>query len=271
MAIIHVNFFSEALFRTVNFYAVVPADKAEAPTAFKTLYLLHGMLGSEVDWITGTRIVRWAQERNLVVIMPAAENKFYSDNERSMDRFATFVGEELVEFTRRLFPLSSKREDTFIAGLSMGGCGALMNGLKYHETFGYIGSFSGALLLDTLKDADEDPNKMQFEKRSFLESVFGDLEKCEGSDRDYKHMVLDLQKRNLQIPQIYVACGVDDFLIEQNREYHEFLERNQIEHTYEEGEGAHEWDFWDTYLKRFLDWLPLKIQNQGLNSGNVKG
>ena len=100
MAIIRTTFFSEALLRYVNITAVIPVDKRsvdgetrrEPDKPFKTLYLLHGIYGSEYDWITRSRIARWAQEQNLAVIMPAGENKFYCDVEGSYDYFAKYIG-----------------------------------------------------------------------------------------------------------------------------------------------------------------------------------
>lgn len=278
MAIIQANYFSTSLVRTVNFTAIVPLDRmeswdkgtghAETTDKLKTLYLLHGVMGSDIDWITGTRIARWAQERNLAVIMPAAENKFYIDNEKSIDKFATYIGEELVNFTRKLFPLSDKREDTFIAGLSMGGYGAIINGLNFNDTFGYIGGFSSALSLDKMIDPDES-SPFPFSKKSYYEAIFGNLNDYPGSRNDYIAASLRLLAEHKGIPKIFMAIGTEDFLLESNREYRDFLIENKIDHYYEEGPGGHDWDFWDTHIKNFLDWLPLNTKATGINSGNV--
>ncbi|MBQ8081641.1 MAG: acetylesterase, partial [Clostridia bacterium] len=131
MAILQMNFFSAALMRTVDAVCVIPNDKRgfdgkkliSRETPMKTLYLLHGLYGSQLDWLTRTRIARLADAKNLAVIMPAGENKFYSDR-RAHDHFGRFVGQDLVEYSRDLFHLSDRREDTYIAGLSMGGFGA---------------------------------------------------------------------------------------------------------------------------------------------------
>ena len=152
MAFIQVSFMSKTLMRTVPLQVILPVDKftfgqlerEEKP--FKTLYLLHGIFGNETDWVHGTRIQRWAEEKNLAVVMPAGENAFYVDQPSIGAMHGQFIGEELVEITRKMFPLSRKREDTFIGGLSMGGFGALRNGLKYHDTFGAVICLSGALL-----------------------------------------------------------------------------------------------------------------------------
>ncbi len=156
MAILHCNFFSKALMRPVPITVVLPTDKRVGPQGtppagpFKTLYLLHGIFGDETDWVCGTRAQAWATERNLALVMPAGENSFYVDHPNASRNYGQFIGEELVEFTRRTFPLSSKREDTFIGGLSMGGFGAIVNGLKHPETFGAVCALSSALILDSM-------------------------------------------------------------------------------------------------------------------------
>ena len=143
MALLEVNFFSKALMRPVTMNVILPADKVffeeeteEDEKPFKTLYLLHGVMGNYTDWVTGTCIKRWAEEKNLAVVMPSGANMFYMDHPEVNENYSEFIGKELVKITRRMFPLSHKKEDTFIAGLSMGGYGAIRNGLKYHDTFG---------------------------------------------------------------------------------------------------------------------------------------
>jgi S-formylglutathione hydrolase FrmB len=153
MALIQVNYFSNALVRIVPVNVVLPVDKVDSKRhcyafpqePFKTLYLLHGMFGNYMDWITNTRVQRWAEERNLAVVMPSGDNMYYVDSLLALNDCGSFVGEELPQVMRAMFPLSCRREDTFIAGLSMGGFGALRNGFKYAETFGRIAALSSAL------------------------------------------------------------------------------------------------------------------------------
>lgn len=270
MALVQVDFFSEKLMRTVTINAIIPADKKlnQPNKKFKTLYLLHGIFGNYTDWVCGTRIQRWAQDHDLAVIMPSGENKFYVDNENSHEYYSQFIGEELVSITRAMFPLSQRREDTFIAGLSMGGYGAIINGLKYYQTFGYIAALSSALLIDTFINAKEGDDVPYMYKRSYLTSVFGDLHKLKGSDKDYKALIQNMAIKD--VPAIYMACGTDDSLIKENRDYRDFLLQQGINVTYEEGPGAHEWDFWDRYIERVLEWLPLDKKNEGLSSGHIE-
>ena len=145
MALIQVNYMSRALFRIVPLNVILPVDKFDADTdrylqqkdrKYKTLYLLHGLLGNYTDWVSQTRIQKWAEEKNLAVGMPSGDNSFYFRSRTPWNDYEKFIGEELVEMTRRMFPLSERREATFIAGLSMGGYGALRNGIVFSDTFG---------------------------------------------------------------------------------------------------------------------------------------
>lgn len=274
MALIEINFISECLMRTVTVNAIIPFDKIAMPgeekkeaKPFKTLYLLHGIFGNYTDWISGTRIQRWAEEKNLAVIMPSGENHFYVDCKANGERFGEFIGKELPTKMRELFPLSDKREDTFIGGLSMGGYGAIINGLKYSDTFGYIAGLSSAIILEDIVSEEPILTKMIF-GNDYARTVFGDA--VIGSENDYHVLAENLANSNKQMPQIYMCCGVEDGLIEKNRKFAGFLKEKGFPVTYEEGPGNHEWDFWDRYIKKVIDWLPLDEAAGGINSGNVQ-
>lgn len=275
MAIIEVNFISKCLMRTVTFNAIIPVDKFGPQTEnaeqkpLKTLYLLHGIFGNYTDWVNGTRIQAWAEANDLAVIMPSGENRFYLDDEKSGELYGEFIGKELVEFTRKLFPLSDKREDTFIAGLSMGGYGAIRNGLKYAENFGCVIGLSAALVHDTWKDADNSAPIFTF-RRNYYEAIFGEYDKVKGSDKDPKALLLKLKEKGRPVPKMYLCCGTEDDLVTVNRDFRDFLNENGVDLTYVEGPGKHDWVFWDTYIKKVLDWLPLNRTGAGINSGNVK-
>ena len=262
MALLQVNFFSDSLCRQAIFNAVIPIGKPkDAPKRekrpFKTLYLFHGLTGNYTDWVTHTRIAYLAEERNLAVIMPSADNSFYVDNEKAFAMYGDYFGRELVEITREMFPLSDKREDTFVAGLSMGGYGAIRTGLKYNKTFGAIAALSSALITDeAVTSTNNTPTIIG--RRSYFESVFGDLDKLTGSDNDPKGLVTSLKNSSADIPAIYMCCGTEDFLLENNRDFHNFLKDKDVNHTYAESPGAHTWEFWNEYILKVLDWLPLE-------------
>ena len=269
MALIQVNYVSSVLQRCVPLQVILPVDKLTpegtlpVEKKFKTLYLLHGYFGNCTDWLSGTRIQRWAEERDLAVVMPSGDNAFYVDRPDTYNCYGQFIGEELVEVTRRMFPLSRKREDTFIGGLSMGGFGAMRNGLKYHDTFGAIISFSGVLQIFEALEANSNPIGLPF-----LEGIFGDLQKAAKSDNNPSILAKALAgKKNL--PKVYISCGTEDSLLPHSRGFRDLLEKSGFQVTYEESPGDHNWDFWDTYIKKVLDWLPLDDLSQGINSGNV--
>jgi S-formylglutathione hydrolase FrmB len=266
MALLQANFYSNCLCRQTTFNAIVPVGKQHEPNApkrekkpFKTLYLLHGLTGNYMDWLSCSRIAYWAENRNLAVIMPSADNSFYVNNENALAMYGEYFGRELVEITRELFPLSEKREDTFIAGLSMGGYGAIRTGLKYHETFGAIAGLSSAFMVEEAVSSTNDTPTI-VGRRSYFESVFGDLNNLIGSDKDPKELARALKSSGAVIPSIYLCCGTEDFLIEHNRDFHNFLRKQNVAHTYVEGAGAHTWEFWDEYILKILDWLPLEKQ-----------
>ena len=275
MAFIQMNIFSKTLMRTVPVNVILPVDKIGADNdeisdkkSYKILYLLHGILGNYMDWVTGTRIQRYAEEHDLVVVMPSGDNAAYIDQVASHNLYGEFIGKELVEMTRKMFPLSCKKEDTFIGGISIGGYGAMRNGLKYHETFGAIISLSGVLNIDKFRERNNDTDNF-IERRDFTEAVWGDLNKVAISDKNPKYLVEQMLKQGVRFPKIYLACGKDDFLLEANEEFRDYLKEKGIEVTYESGEGGHEWDFWDEYIEKAIQWLPIEKSGLGISSGNV--
>ena len=271
MALIQLSFLSNALQRMVSLQVILPVDKLTddgrlpPEKKYKTLYLLHGYTDNHINWLSGSRIQRWAEERDLAVVMPAGDNSFYVDRPDTNNNYGQFVGEELVEVTRRMFPLSREREDTYIGGLSMGGFGAVRNGLKYHDTFGYIISFSGVLQI--FENADLTRNSPD---NVFMKGICGDLEAAAASDRNPTVLVKQLAQSGAPLPKFYIACGTEDFLLHHSRGFRKLLEQYNYPVTYEEGPGAHNWDFWDTYIKKVIDWLPLDEPFQGLVIGAEK-
>jgi S-formylglutathione hydrolase FrmB len=261
MALLQVIFHSATLHRKVPMQVILPADAAGGSKGpFKTLYLLHGLLDNYTAWTSNTRIERWAMERDLAVVMPSAENSFYvemPDGGSYFGDFGAYVGRELVEVTRQMFRLSPRREDTFIAGLSMGGFGALRNGLKYNDTFGYIACLSGALHI--FEYPPDEPGRNLIGE----DACFGDIRAAALTDRNPLVVAKGLFERikagaAITFPKVYIACGMEDYLWRANRRVADFLKANGADVTYEEGPGGHDWDFWDAYIQRVLEWLPIE-------------
>jgi len=260
MAIMQVNFYAKTLKQATTFIAIIPGDGPEEiakdiPDAgLKSLYLLHGYTGNYFDWLWGSRIVELAYKNNIAVFLPSGHNSFYLDDIEKSEYYGEFIGSELVEYTRRIFPLSKDRDDTFIGGLSMGGYGALRNGLKYHNNFGKIIALSSAIIIKKIAGIKQDYKDL-IADYYYYRRVFGDLDKLIGSDKDIEALAKDLVKKGEFIPEIYMACGTEDFLIEENRECYNHLKEIGINVTYIEEPGAHDWDFWNRHIQKAMEWL----------------
>jgi S-formylglutathione hydrolase FrmB len=189
---------------------------------------------------------------NLAVIMPSGENSFYTDSGMKGEMYSTFISKELVEFTRKLFPLSHTREDTLIGGFSMGGYGAFINGINHSETFGSVIALSSAFILDRIKGLKKGESD-RLESYDYYCSVFGEISKFEGSDLDPEAAAEKLKKSGRPVPKIYLACGTEDLLIDSNRAMRDSLTRFGYDFSYEEGPGEHNWKFWDCYIERAFD------------------
>lgn len=280
MARISIDYFSSSLMRTTTIEAILPVDNAgdayaadsefrrdpelgdktpelspyprrQAP--FKTLYLLHGITGNQANLISESQIQSWAEERDIAVVMPSGYNAFYLDQPDTHNFYGRFVGQELVAATRRMFPLSERREDTFIGGISMGGYGALRGGLKYCETFGAVVAISSAMIVDRFEQVIAD--EPFFLTRSFLESTFGDLDHVVGSDKDPARLAADLVYCDRPRPRVLMAIGDQDPFAEPNRQLARRLRDTGLDVTYREEPGGHDWELWNAVLPHALDWL----------------
>jgi len=213
---------------------------------YPVLYLLHGMSDDHSIWLRRTSVERYVSEYPLIVVMPAVARSFYTDM-ASGPRYWTFISEELPEIVRNFFPVSEKREDNFVAGLSMGGYGAFKLALRKPECFAAAGSFSGALTLDWVRN-----NK---ERKLEVKSIFG--EKLKQED-DLLRISQKLTKTKGLKPRLYQSCGTEDFLYQENLKFKKHLEKLGYDLTYSERSGSHEWGFWDLEIQNFLKWLDLK-------------
>lgn len=269
MALISVDYFSQSLMRTTTVEIILPfddpgdamaADAQGDPSPyprrrgpFRTLVLLHGITGNHTDLIAESRIRRWAEDRGIAVVMPSGYNAFYLDQPETHNLYAQLVGAELLRVARAMLPLSTRREDTFIGGLSMGAYGALRNGLMNCETFGGIVALSCAMVTSSLAQlVRDDPF---FLRRDFLEATFGDLDAVQGGDKDPVRLAADLVYCDRPRPRVFLACGSQDPLIEPNRYLARELAGKGLPVDFLEEPGGHDWDFWNKMLPVALDWL----------------
>lgn len=265
MAHFNVEFFSQALNRSVRCGVFLPTDRGAyledtEKKRFPTLYLLHGMTGSQEDWNGMAALWDLARQYRMAVVMPNGENSFYCDSPLTGNYYGTFIGRELVEFTRNSFPLSDRREDTFIGGLSMGGFGAIVNGLRNPETFGYITAFSSALIKRLILRADEEEG-LDFFNRIQYQSMFGleRIEDFEGSDCDYEALARKLARSGGRKPVIYMDCGTEDeSLYEANTAFRDLLLELGYQVVWDSRPGGHDSAFWNDSLRKAVEFLPVE-------------
>ncbi len=262
MSFINVDFYSESLRRVVPFSVIMPNDGMKEMIAgnehydrpMKTLFLLHGYSANQQAWVHFSPIVDFANRFNIAVVLPAGDNSFYVDGQGIGNAYCTYVGKELVEYVGKIFNISTKYEDLFIEGLSMGGFGAIYVGLKYNNTFSKIAALSSALIIHNIKGMKADFVD-GIADYGYYTSIFGDLDKVAESDKNPETVVKNIIKNNEKMPELFMACGTEDFLIEENRIFNKFLVENNVEHVYYESKGIHDFVFWNEYLEISIKWF----------------
>lgn len=223
---------------------------------WKTLYLLHGMSDDHTIWQRRTSIERYATEKGIAVVMPSTQLGWYTDMNIG-PKWYTYIAEELPKICRSFFPgMSSRREDTFVAGLSMGGYGALKLGLRAGDTFGWAASLSGAV------DVAEIARTNMLADGSYWRDIFGPAEGVPGSFNDLFAAAKELKESGKPLTKLYMWCGTEDFLIAPNRRMRDHLNALGYDLTYEESPGDHQWKYWDEKIQTVLNWLPLEKEEK---------
>nr|WP_315175512.1 alpha/beta hydrolase-fold protein [uncultured Flavobacterium sp.] len=239
---------SVAMNKSYKAAVVLPNSYAKSKSAYPVLYLLHGAYGHFNDWLSKTPnkdlVKNLADQYDLIIVMPEGETfSFYLDSPvNSGSQFETFITKEVVGTVDKTYRTIADKRARAITGLSMGGHGALYLSAKHPELFCAAGSMSGAVDMSVMLNRESSAQVIQL-----MQPVFGD--QSGNQDMYVKYAVLrmvDTIKAN-KLPLI-IDCGVDDFLIEPNRELHRRLLYNKVEHDYTERPGAHTWEYWENAL-----------------------
>jgi putative tributyrin esterase len=256
MAFLQCDFFSDVLGLSCSMNVILPQNtkkqigmegKAEEDK-FPVLYLLHGLSDDHTIWMRRTSIERYVAFLGIAVVMPAVNKSFYVDMAQG-DKYGEFISEELPEIAHSFFPLSDRREDTFVAGLSMGGYGAFLLALSNPAKFAAAASLSGAINIAGIS------NRTDVARKDFYERVFGPLDKLAGSDLDLFHLSAKLAESGEVLPRLFQCCGTEDFLYDDNLKFKGHMDKLPFDYHYEEGPGAHEWGYWDTHIQKVLKWM----------------
>lgn len=254
---------STAMGKTYKAAVVLPTSYAKSKTAFPVMYLLHGAYGHFSDWLKNTPnkklVHNLADQYNMIIVMPEGETfSFYLDSPVNKEsQFETFITQEVIQKVDKTYKTIANRNGRVITGLSMGGHGALYLSAKHPDLFCAAGSMSGAVDMSTMLNRDSSAQIVKL-----MQPVFGD--KSGNTELYEQNSVLrmaDKIKAN-KLPLI-IDCGVDDFLIEPNRELHRRLVYNKTDHDYTERPGAHTWDYWENSLPyHVLFFSKILLKNQ---------
>ena len=251
MAFINLDFYSEALGMQSEVFVVIPqrgalgeigiGSKADG-VKYKTLYLLHGLSDDHTIWMRRTSIERYASRYGICVVMPNGHRSFYTDMKYG-GNYYQYIAKELPARMREFFNVSDKREDNIIAGLSMGGYGALKVAMREPDRF------AGASALSAVTDISE----FCVERSELFTAIFGEGQPV--PDEDDLIKLAEAHKNDEIKPEIFIGIGRQDGLYEQNVKFRKILNDNGYDLTYRESDGVHCWEFWDEYILYTLEWM----------------
>lgn len=251
MALINLDFFSEALGMQSEVLVVMPqrgglgeigVTNNGGGKKIKVLYLLHGLSDDQTIWMRRTSIERYAGYYGICVVMPNGHRSFYTDMKYGGDYYK-YITKELPMRMQEFFNVSDKREDTFIAGLSMGGYGALKAALREPDRY------AAASALSAVTDIAE----FCGERSELFTAIFGEGQAV--PDEDDLIKLVDAHKNDKIKPGVFIGIGRQDGLYDQNVRFKKILEDNGYNLTYRESDGVHCWEFWDEYIQYTLQWM----------------
>lgn len=252
MALLQIDFYSDVLGMNMPMNVVLPqrtqggigVDVGEIAKTFPTLYLLHGLTDDHTTWARRSPIELFAELSGIAVVMPTTHRAWYTNEAHGM-KYRTFIGEELPKVCRSFFNgMSDRREDNYIAGVSMGGYGALALALTYPESYSLCMPLSGSFDTKWLKGDNPDD--------TYFDDVFGPIGDFDGSANDVFKMAEDVKRSGALTPKIWMWCGHDDFLIDCNRRMSSHLSALGYDVTYSETDGSHGWVHWNRHIEEMF-------------------
>ena len=249
MAYIQLHLFSTSLGMQTEVAVIIPQKNTAGEIGignqandhhYKTLYLLHGLSDDHSIWLRRTSIERYATEYGICVVMPFGGRSFYM-NQINGENYYNYISKELPSLISEFFRVSDKREDRYIAGLSMGGYGALKIALKNSDTFCMAAGMSSVADIR---------NEMW---KSHLENMLGKENYLPDSEDLFA--LATATESNPTKPRLYMCCGTEDFLYADNVALRDHIKKLNFDYTYEEEPGTHCWDYWDVKIQRILEWM----------------
>jgi putative tributyrin esterase len=249
MALIHIDHLPENIkvITPLNLIIPDPGEIKGVPVRDrKILYLLHGLSDDASAWQRFTAIELYARMYGLVVVMPSAGRSFYTDQPNKQNYFS-YLMDELPRYLEEVFAIVPKRENTLIAGLSMGGYGAFKAAFIHSEKYFAAASFSGVLSLEHMVAALSD-----YQYYDEFTLLLGDLKKLPGSKHDPLVWLKQAMENKITLPRLFISCGRQDKLYPLNAYFNGECQKAGIPVEYREMDGEHTWYFWDQQIQWFL-------------------
>lgn len=264
MALFQCNYPSAVMNKMMGLNVILPDNeelKTDEKGKFPVVYLLHGYTDDYTMWLRMSSVERYAEEHGIAIVMPDGGKSFYADMIHG-DPYFTHITEEVMANVTKWFPISTDPNYNFVAGLSMGGYGAMKVGLTCSEKFRGVASFSGALNMaekaeETIEEATDD-----WLKRLSIDIplAVGRPDQVADGPNDVFWLVSELKSKNKKIPELYISCGTDDFIYDNTVDFAKHLEKLDVAFDYYEEENEeHTWGFWDREIDKYLKWIKTVI------------
>lgn len=251
-----VSFRSAALARDTRYRIYLPHDYAATTRRYPVLYLLHGLYGNYQNWDTLTNLAQYTAGKDWIVVMPDADDSWYTNSAtKPQDRFEDYIAKDLIAEIDGKYRTIPNGHARAIAGLSMGGYGALKIALRDPRSFAFVGSVSGAL------DAARGLDSRVSEFTTKLLEVFGAPGNPARENNDIFHLIQKVIPTG--VPYLYLACGTgDDRFLSVNREFVAQLSQNHIAYEYHETPGEHDWEYWDREIQPMLNTMRTRVSSK---------
>jgi S-formylglutathione hydrolase FrmB len=254
-----VPFKSTLLGTSLPYQVILPVDYSASPsTRYPVLYLLHGLSDHAATWIERTNVVEHASAYRLIIVTPEGNNGWYTDSATvPSERYESYLLEELVPDVQRRFRTVEEGYARGIAGLSMGGYGALKMALKHPDEFAFAASMSGAL--NAARYTAKDSGGWDLIEQS-IQRAFGPLESPTRSANDLFALLRGIESTGrTPFAYLYLDCGTEDPFVEQSRAFSALLLEKQIAHEYHQVPGVHNWELWDQRIREVLAVAAAKL------------
>jgi len=257
-----IQFKSELIGEVLPYIALLPVGYAESNKRYPVLYLLHGLFGRYDDWITRTNLAEYAAHYDVIIVTPEGHDNWYTDSAGvPKNKYESYFVSELISDVDGRFRTIKDRRARGVAGLSMGGYGALKYGLKHPEQFAFAGSLSGAF--DPTTRTDDHPGFAWNILRPSINAVFGPRNSQTRTTNDLHQIARGLSASQIaSLPYLYFDCGLEDGFLATNRELADILLAKKIPHQYRQLPGEHNWAYWDQQVRDVLRlYAQLMINN----------